>query len=72
MTTFAGDQPFSYINGNSATTPAAMFTKVAGQLRSYLSADGTIIEGDVNGDGKADFNIGVLNVAHLHGFDFDL
>jgi hypothetical protein len=75
MTTFAGDQPFSYINGNSATTPAAMFTKVAGQLRSYLSADGTIIEGDVNGDGKADFSLELRDPNHaivLTSSDFNI
>jgi Ca2+-binding RTX toxin-like protein len=43
--TFIGDQAFS---------------KVAGQLRAYAITGGQIVEGDVNGDGKADFSIEVV------------
>jgi Ca2+-binding RTX toxin-like protein len=35
------------------------FSGVAGQLRVYAFADGQIVEGDVNGDAKADFSIEV-------------
>lgn len=55
----AGNDAFVYLNGNSTTTPGATFTGVAGQLRSYLTAEGHVIEGDVNGDIKADFSIAV-------------
>jgi Ca2+-binding RTX toxin-like protein len=63
-TTQVGDQAFNYINGNSSTTPAAEFTGAAGQLRSYITATGVIIEGDVNGDKKADFSIELIDPTH--------
>jgi len=56
-----GNQAFHFIGDDA-------FSGKAGELR-YANH---LLQGDVNGDGKADFNIGVLNVAHLHGFDFDL
>jgi Ca2+-binding RTX toxin-like protein len=64
------DDAFVYINGNSSTTPSAMFTKVAGQgqLRSYWTTDGHIIEADVNADGKSDFSIAVYDPTHLIQF----
>jgi Ca2+-binding RTX toxin-like protein len=60
----AVNDSFTYINGDSSVTPGAFFTEVAGQLRSYWSADGHIIEGDVNGDGKADFSIEIIDPTH--------
>jgi hypothetical protein len=54
---------FTYIGTNVA------FTKTAGQLRGYWTAEGQIIEGDVNGDGKADFSIEVLDSKHAIALD---
>ena len=48
---------------------------MAGQLRSYWSAEGVIIEGDVNGDRKADFSLLVSDRDHSIVFtsaDFQL
>ena len=41
---------FVYIGANGS-----FFTGVAGQLRSYWSPNGWVLEGDTNGDKKADF-----------------
>jgi hypothetical protein len=49
--------------------PVAVFTGVAGQLRSYLTVTGHMIEGDVNGDTKADFAIAVLDLNHVIDFN---
>jgi hypothetical protein len=46
------DDAFTFIG-------ADMFTGVAGQLRIHAPAGMQIIEGDINGDGKADFSIEV-------------
>jgi Ca2+-binding RTX toxin-like protein len=56
----AGNQAFHFIEGDA-------FSGKSGELR-YANH---LLQGDVNGDGKADFNIEV-NVAHLHTFDFHL
>lgn len=53
-----GDQAFDFIGTN------VKFTKVAGQLRSVWTADGQIVQGDVNGDGKADFAIRLYDPNH--------
>jgi Ca2+-binding RTX toxin-like protein len=45
------DDAFTFIGTN---TP---FTGTAGQLHAFWSAIGQIVEGDVNGDAKADFSI---------------
>jgi Ca2+-binding RTX toxin-like protein len=50
---------FSFIGTN------VKFTGAAGQLRAYWSANGQIIEGDVNGDAKADFSIEIVDPNHL-------
>jgi hypothetical protein len=56
---------FDYLNDNGGPSlAAANFTKVAGQLRSYWTAERQVIEGDVNGDGKADFAIELFDSAH--------
>ncbi len=52
----AGDQTFSFIG-------AAAFTKAAGELRVVTSGSRTELMGDVNGDGKADFSILLMNKA---------
>lgn len=56
-----GDQAFSYIG-------AAAFSKVAGQLH-FVNG---MLEGDVNGDGVADFQIIVQNVSAFATGDFIL
>jgi hypothetical protein len=53
----AGDDTFNFIGGQS-------FSGVAGQLRVYATADGQIVEGDVNGDGNADFSIELYDPTH--------
>jgi serralysin len=63
-TKLAGNDSFTYINGNSSATPAANFTGNAGELRSYWTPTGQIIEGDVNGDSKADFSIELYDPDH--------
>jgi hypothetical protein len=40
------------------------FTHQAGELRMVLTQKGTIVSGDVNGDGKADFSIFLAGSAH--------
>jgi Ca2+-binding RTX toxin-like protein len=66
-----GDQAFSFI-GNKA------FTKSAGQLRfdkvDYRgwSHDYTVISGDINGDGQADFKINLRDDMRLSMDDFIL
>lgn len=42
----------------------ANFTKTAGELRAYQTATGLTLEGDVNGDGKADFGIDIVDATH--------
>jgi hypothetical protein len=55
-TTSAGNQAFTFINGSA-------FSNVAGQLRVTDSGQGYWnVEGDVNGDGIADFQIQVTTV----------
>ena len=58
-TTVGGNQAFTAIG-------TAAFSNVAGQLRWELSNGNTIVQGDTNGDGKADFSIQV-NGDHVGG-----
>jgi len=60
------DQPFVFQGANVA------FTKVAGQLHSMQQGPDTIIEGDVNGDGRADFQITLTGTHSLDGDNFVL
>ena len=54
----AGDQAFAMIN-------TAAFSNVAGQLRYFTEGANTVMEGDVNGDGVADFQ---LQLTGIHTF----
>lgn len=54
----ATNDAFVYIGANVS------FTGVAGQLRSYWTESGHILEGDVNGDGKADVAVEVSDPTH--------
>lgn len=59
------DQDFTFIG-------AAAFTKKAGQLHYVKFGTGVIVEGDVNGDARADFKIEVQKVLALTAGDFVL
>lgn len=61
----AGDQAFTFI-GNQA------FHKVAGELHTIQEANDTWIEGDTNGNGKADFIIHLTGSIQLQSTDFHL
>ncbi|MGO1079398.1 calcium-binding protein [Inquilinus sp. CA228] len=63
--TVAGDQAFSFIG-------TAAFTGVAGQLHYWHDAGRTIVSGDVNGNGTADFNITLTGTISLVAGDFVL
>jgi Ca2+-binding RTX toxin-like protein len=59
----AGDQAFSFIN-------SAAFSNTAGQLRYFVDASSnTIMQGDVNGDGVADFEIQLTGIHTLLATD---
>ncbi|MGH6831046.1 MAG: M10 family metallopeptidase C-terminal domain-containing protein, partial [Methylocella sp.] len=60
-----GDDTFAFIGG-------AAFSANAGELRYAVSGGQTIIEGDTDGDGIADFQIGLTGVFSLNDFDFIL
>lgn len=60
-TTQAGNQAFTFIGGNN-------FSSSAGQLRFK---DG-IVSGDITGDGRADFQIGVQGISTMVASDFVL
>ena len=64
-TGIAGDQAFSLIGTGS-------FTGTAGELRLATSALKTVVLGDVDGDGAADFAIQVNTTAALSAADFIL
>jgi Ca2+-binding RTX toxin-like protein len=57
-TTVAGNQAFTFIG-------ASAFSGVAGQLRAYASAGLTILAGDVDGDGNADFAVAFSGTVQL-------
>ena len=59
----ANDQAFTFLG-------AAAFGGVAGQLRSTASGSGNVVQGDVNGDGVADFTFVVVGPASLIAADF--
>ena len=63
-TTLAGDQAFSWAGG--------AFSHHAGQLIEITKPGGFLIEGDVNGDGKADFAILVSGTTPLAATDLIL
>ncbi|WP_019906927.1 M10 family metallopeptidase C-terminal domain-containing protein [Methylobacterium sp. 77] len=60
------DEAFGFIGSRP-------FTHHAGELRTVLVGGSTVVEGDVTGDGKADFQIVLRDViAELHASDFVL
>jgi Ca2+-binding RTX toxin-like protein len=68
-----GDQAFTFLSAKGAA-----FTSVAGQLKWYFednpgfANDNTIVAGDVNGDGVADFQIEIDSFVNLAANDFVL
>ncbi len=58
-----GNQAFSFIG-------YSVFHGVAGELRAAVSSGNSIVSGDVDGDGNADFSILVAGVTSLHASDF--
>ena len=78
----AGDRlNFGSMDANSVTAGvndaftfvgASAFTNVAGQLRAYVESGVTWVEGDVNGDGVADFALRVNGSHTLQASDFIL
>ena len=63
-TGIGNDQKFDFIGNNHA------FTGQAGELRYDAALH--LLQGDVNGDGTADFSINLVNVTHLVKGDFIL
>jgi len=63
--TGGGDNAFAFIGGST-------FSHVAGQLRAYSASGSTYVEGDVNGDGTADFSLRLQGVYSLQSGDFIL
>lgn len=59
------NQAFAFIGG-------AAFGNVAGQLRAFVDGGNTIVAGDTNGDGIADFEIMVVGTPVLTSADFTL
>ncbi|MGA9582098.1 MAG: M10 family metallopeptidase C-terminal domain-containing protein [Allosphingosinicella sp.] len=59
----AGNQAFAFIG-------ASAFSGNAGELRAYGDSGAWVVEGDVNGDGVADFQIIVNSASALVGSDF--
>ena len=60
-----GNQAFDFIG-------AAAFSHTAGELRATTFGDNTIVAGDIDGDGSADFQILVAGVTGLTAGDFVL
>ncbi len=63
--TGSADDGFSFIGSGA-------FTNVAGQLRAIVSGGQTLLSGDTNGDGVADFLIRIDGVHTLVAGDFSL
>ena len=60
-----GNQAFSFIG-------YSVFHGVAGELNATVSSGNSVVAGDVNGDGNADFSILVAGVTNLQASDFFL
>ena len=63
----AGNTAFSFLAANGAA-----FTGVAGQLRWQKFSSLTLVEGDINGDRVADFQIQLTGSKNLTAADFIL
>jgi VCBS repeat-containing protein len=60
------------VGGNQAFTwiGAQAFGGVAGQLRAYVDAGTTVVAGDIDGNGLADFEIGIVGAPTLVAGNF--
>jgi hypothetical protein len=58
--------------GDNSFKIVAHFTQVAGQLTVTAEADHHVVQGDVNGDGFADFAINVFSLRGPTAADFVL
>ncbi len=61
----AGNQNFKFIGSQA-------FHKIAGELHFVRGADHVLVQGDVNGDGHADFQIKVDGLTTIARYDFVL
>jgi Ca2+-binding RTX toxin-like protein len=68
-TKVAGNQQFTLI---AADLGFGAFTKNAGELHFRRAGGNTLVEGDINGDGKTDFQIELAGYHFLDGGDFIL
>ena len=64
-TTLAGNQAFAFIGSDR-------FSKTAGELRIHQTATSTLVQADVDGDGRADFAIQIDRPIALIAGDFIL
>lgn len=64
-TVLSGDQGFAFIG-------SAAFANIAGQLRYTQESGVTLVQGDTNGDGVADFAIALTGTINLTAGDFVL
>jgi Ca2+-binding RTX toxin-like protein len=60
-----GNQDFDFIGDDR-------FHHHAGELRSIVKNGDTLVSGDIDGDGRADFTIELKGEIHLHVGDFHL
>jgi hypothetical protein len=61
----AGDQAFTFVG-------SAAFTGTAGELRTTFDGVDTWVQGDISGDGVADFEIVLSGAVSLSSTDFIL
>jgi Ca2+-binding RTX toxin-like protein len=62
---FPGDQAFNFIGSDD-------FTRTAGELQAKAAGTNTLVSGDVNGNGRPDFQILVSGHVDLQATDFRL
>ena len=66
VSTIVGNQAFQWLGMNVA------FTNSVGDLRAFWQGNNTVVQGDVNGDGKADFSIALTGRLNLSAGDMVL
>jgi len=66
ISTIVGNQAFQWLGMNVA------FTNSVGDLRAFWQGNNTVVQGDVNGDGKADFSIALTGRLNLTAGDMVL